>query len=251
MKKELLLMALIISTSCFCQSALLNSSTPITPYLTVNSPVGEEIAKIIDGDINTKFSDTNIADGIGFQVNLSSNPTIATRIDVTVSNNIPNRDPQNFQLSGSNDGSSYTSIYIGTITCGLSRNTVVNFPFSNTISYTYYRVNFTNLCGNQSAFQLAEVQLFGTSLGIEDNAILSGINFFPNPAKDILIIENERKSTLNKIIISDITGKELANFELNNTKEAQQLNLSNFTKGIYVMKIFSQSGVLTKKLIVD
>ncbi|WP_310556051.1 T9SS type A sorting domain-containing protein [Flavobacterium sp.] len=250
MKTKLLFLALLVTSTGFCQ-ALLSSTTPITPYLTVNSPVGEEIGKIIDGDINTKFSDTNIADGIGFQVNLSSNPATVVRIDVSLSNNIPNRDPQNFQLSGSNDGITYTSIYNGVIVCGQSRNTVLTYSFTNIISYGYYRVNFTNLCGNQSTFQVAEVQLFGSTLSVNDAFELKDFVFYPNPVKDVLSILNNKNSFIQQILVTDVTGKVVENFKFNNATNAQQLQLSNLSSGIYLIKIVSQNSSLTKKIIIE
>ncbi|WP_394759703.1 T9SS type A sorting domain-containing protein [Flavobacterium sp.] len=249
MKKNYLFLALLASTISFSQTPLLSSTTPITPYLVVNSPVGEEIGKIIDGDINTKFSDTNINDGMGFQVNVSSNPQVAIRIDITLSNNIPNRDPQNFQLLGSNDGIIYTSIYNGIIICGQPRNTVISYSFVNTITYGYYRVNFTNLCGPQSTFQVAEVQIYANTLSLSDSVELNDFTFFPNPIQNFLTIRNIKKIPLTEIQVSDLTGKIVKSFELNNSNDNQQLDLNNIASGMYIMKIKSNNKIFLKKIL--
>ncbi|WP_395057122.1 T9SS type A sorting domain-containing protein [Flavobacterium sp.] len=251
MKTKLLSLLLIAASVSYSQSPLISPTTPITPYLMVSSPLLDEIDKIIDGDINTKFGDTNIADGMGFQVNLSANPSTAVRIDITLANNIPNRDPQNFQLSGSNDGITYTSIYNGIIVCGQSRNTVLTYSFTNIITYGYYRVNFTNLCGTQSTFQIAEVQLFGSVLGLNETFELKNFVFYPNPAKDFVILENDKNNLIQEILVTDMSGKVVENLKPNNNYTKQELKFNNLSSGIYLLKIVSQNSIFTKKIIIE
>ncbi|MBY0485789.1 MAG: discoidin domain-containing protein, partial [Flavobacteriaceae bacterium] len=140
------------------QTPIFNSSMSISPLGSVSSPGGEQYYNIIDGNIYSKFLDFSAFDGFGFTVSIGA-PKTATSISITTANDSPSRDPMNYQVLGSNDGSNFTSVATGSIACNGSRYYTRNFTFSNSTSYSYYRVNFTNTCGD-SMFQLAEVQLY-------------------------------------------------------------------------------------------
>ncbi len=66
---------------------------------------------------------------------------------------------------------------------------------------------------------------------------------YPNPTKGILNIEN---IDLEKIVIYEVYGKELMEF-----KPTSQINLNNLSKGIYIIKLFSESKIVTKKIVIE
>ncbi|GAA4314311.1 hypothetical protein GCM10023115_28610 [Pontixanthobacter gangjinensis] len=134
----------------------------ISAFGSVSSPGGEDVSKIIDGNISTKFLDFNFSDGMGFTVYMGGSAYLATSIEITTANDSPNRDPRNYELLGSNDGSSFNSVTSGSIPCVSSRFSKRTFSFSNTIPYKYYRIIFTNQCGADNSIQIAETQLIGT-----------------------------------------------------------------------------------------
>ena len=88
------------------------------------------------------FLDFNFNDGMGFTVDLGGNSEAASSISITTANDIPNRDPQNYTISGSNDGSNFTQITTGLIPCVSTRFHQRTYSFSNTTFYKYYRINF-------------------------------------------------------------------------------------------------------------
>jgi hypothetical protein len=65
---------------------------------------------------------------------------------------------------------------------------------------------------------------------------------YPNPTNGIVNIGNKN---LNKIIIYDITGNKIKEW-----KSDAQIDLSNFSKGVYILKLFSNNGILLDKVIV-
>ncbi|KAA3639720.1 MAG: HYR domain-containing protein [Bacteroidetes bacterium] len=129
------------------------------PFGDVSSPPTETAQQVIDQDPDTKFLDFFFQDGMGFEVNVGS-ATIATSIAIVTANDAPERDPQEYEIFGSNDGSDYTSIATGTIPCVTERFLSRTFAFSNTEAYSIYRVNFTGTCGPSTILQVADVQLF-------------------------------------------------------------------------------------------
>lgn len=79
--------------------------------------------------------------------------------------------------------------------------------------------------------------------GIADIEI-AGIEIYPNPVKDVLQIESCELS-VNRIEIVDLSGNVIYQFDdLKN-----QINVSVLTQGIYFVKLKTDKGTITKKLI--
>ncbi len=66
---------------------------------------------------------------------------------------------------------------------------------------------------------------------------------YPKPTKGILNIEN---LNLEKIVVYEIYGKELMEFKPNS-----QIDLSNFSKGIYLFKLISKSKIVVEKIVIE
>ncbi|WP_422104842.1 HYR domain-containing protein [Winogradskyella sp.] len=129
---------------------------------TVSSPSGEAVQNVIDQNSSTKFLDFDAFDGIGFEVDLLGVSKTAVAIEIVTANDAPERDPTDYEIFGSNDGVSYTSIATGSIPCISDRFFSRTFSFTNTTGYTIYRVNFTGTCAASTINQIADVQLFET-----------------------------------------------------------------------------------------
>ena len=94
-------------------------------------------------------------------------------------------------------------------------------------------------------------------VGIRGNAILSNQNFeifnkndislFPNPVDNILNFLTSDSISVSQIIIYDLMGKQINNYNsiINNS-----IDINNLSKGIYLVKIItSNNDVITKKII--
>lgn len=90
---------------------------------------------------------------------------------------------------------------------------------------------------------LSETQVY---FGIE-SGLNNTISIYPNPAKDIVRIEGTEAN--GSIQILDITGKVIANVA--STSKASVIDLSNFDKGVYVVKYVNNTSIMTEKLIVE
>jgi len=82
----------------------------------------------------------------------------------------------------------------------------------------------------------------GYALNVEDAKQNTPI-LYPNPTTGVLNIENEN---IDKIIVLDISGKILSKIE-----PKPQIDLSNYTKGIYFVKLISEKRILVGKIIVE
>lgn len=79
------------------------------------------------------------------------------------------------------------------------------------------------------------------------NLLVEQIEFFPNPlTEDFLQIKNETHP-INRVEIFDTQGKII--FAKNKKQYIYKIDFSDFPKGIYWVKVFSNNSFLTKKII--
>lgn len=79
-------------------------------------------------------------------------------------------------------------------------------------------------------------------LGVNDEEF-NVFNIFPNPVDDQLIIASNLQ--LEKVEIFSVLGKKVKEF----TNKFNNIELSNLSKGMYLVRIYSERGVATKKMI--
>jgi hypothetical protein len=156
---------LLLCCASFCsfgQGIFDASIHTATNFGSINSPFGEGVQNIIDQNSSTKFLDFDGFDGIGFDVDLLGVSKTARSIAFVTANDAAERDPNTYQILGSNDGTNFTSIATGNIPCISTRLFSRTFSFANTIAYSYYRVNLNGTCATSTINQVADVQLFGS-----------------------------------------------------------------------------------------
>lgn len=69
---------------------------------------------------------------------------------------------------------------------------------------------------------------------------------YPNPVKDIINVENNQKN-IEEIELFDLTGRLLVNVRPDSS--AAQLNLSELSNGLYLLKVTSAGKSVTKKVV--
>ena len=79
------------------------------------------------------------------------------------------------------------------------------------------------------------------------SAAIYGINVYPNPVTDFLIIENNTSETLT-LNIFDVTGKLIVNTSINKIKET--IDLSQLAKGAYFVEILNTTNRVSKTNII-
>lgn len=147
--------------------AALNVTTPpagadITNYTGTitsqysDSPAGEDITKLIDNTSSTKYLTQHSAAWVRFQANT---PQVVVRYTITSANDVPNRDPRNWTLQGSNNGSTWTTLNTQTNQSFSARFQTKSYTLTNSTAYTYYRLNVTAVQSG-SIMQMSEWELF-------------------------------------------------------------------------------------------
>ncbi len=112
--------------------------------------------KIIDNNPGTKYLGVNGAGGwVQYQ---ASQPYTVTRYAITAANDAPERDPMNWTLYGSNDGSSWTALDVRSGEDFPNRFQKRHFTAANSTAYSHYRLDLVQ--NSSILFQLSELELF-------------------------------------------------------------------------------------------
>lgn len=130
----------------------------ITGQFPNTSKPTENFTSLIDNSKTTKY----YASGkkVLWVQYASAKPAIVTRYTLTSGNDVPERDPKNWNLNGSNDGVTWalldSQVNQSFVSRGLTRSFSID---SNTVAYRYYRLNITANNGHTGT-QFAEWELY-------------------------------------------------------------------------------------------
>jgi len=124
-------------------------------------------------------------------------------------------------------------------------------------SHTYLSVDSTytvtltvfNYCGDSSIFVSNIV-----TVDVNELSIGAAITVSPNPSKGQFVINMSNYNSNNVgIVITDQLGKVIYNKSLNKTdqKKQQVIDLSDYSNGIYFLRLSSDTDVATKKIIIQ
>jgi hypothetical protein len=84
---------------------------------------------------------------------------------------------------------------------------------------------------------------YDSTLNIEDERLAQSVNLYPNPVSDNLTIDSE--ISLTKVEIYSILGKKVK--EINS--DFKSILTDNLSNGVYILRIHSEKGYTTEKLI--
>ncbi|AXE83696.1 glycoside hydrolase N-terminal domain-containing protein [Streptomyces sp. Go-475] len=136
-------------------------TAPGGPY---HSSSSEGVEKSCDGDAGTKWCIEGPGSRVRWQVELPEPATVAS-YRLTSANDVPQRDPQEWTLSGSADGADWTTLDRRTLAAPFeSRFQTKEFTCATSGSYRFYRFDFVPKAG-VSHFQVGEIGLSGIDLG--------------------------------------------------------------------------------------
>jgi len=118
-------------------------------------------------------------------------------------------------------------------------------PNTDTVGSTSYWVASSNNNGCESE-RVEIVVTVEETLGVNDNVMIKGIAIYPNPTHGLLTINNNKGIDV-QVTIYDINGRLLVSKSNNDTMTT--LDITNFSNGIYLLRIQTELGDFTKKVI--
>ena len=143
-------------------------------------------------------------------------------------------DNENFKSIGSIDAKG------GTVSKDLHYSFIDNQPYL--AGYNYYRIKVIDKDGTVTYSAIAKVSF---------DARIKTVNIYPNPAHNETTVQINDVTGKKLITINDLSGKIVYSTEVYQTSTEQtfKLSLSNLTKGMYFIKVISDSETLTDKLL--
>jgi predicted nucleic acid-binding protein len=160
----------------------LNHALTAGTIITARNRIGDGEAETMafDGDVNTKWLDHNDWAGAPteeapswVQVQLPAAAAV-NKLAMTSANDGENRDPENFNLEGSKDGTTWVALSSWIGESFDERFERKLFTFSNDLAYNYYRLNITKNKGDDTLMQVAEIELIGPEYSSIDHARTDG-----------------------------------------------------------------------------
>lgn len=107
------------------------------------------------------------------------------------------------------------------------------------------------LCFSNSNQMLYQNTTYNTCLiihvGIDEVKKITDFSIYPNPTREYLEVEMPQITTEVRLIISDAAGNEILSRTIYNQKT--RIDLKDFAKGMYFVKIVSTEGVSIQKII--
>ncbi|MCV9932163.1 T9SS type A sorting domain-containing protein [Flavobacterium sp. LS1R47] len=79
-----------------------------------------------------------------------------------------------------------------------------------------------------------------------DGTVIEGLSLYPNPVSNGKVYISSKNDLEKEIIIFDILGKKVLQTQLS----TRELNISNLSPGVYIIKINEENATATRKLIV-
>ncbi len=113
------------------------------------------------------------------------------------------------------------------------------------VAFKFEFIPYTPSLGNN--FFIDDINISGIVSVIETDSDLNGVQVYPNPVAENLIIKADDLQKIKSVMLFDILGKELAVSIEKNTNYFQLL-VKTLPKGIYFLRIFSSEGSKTIKL---
>lgn len=108
--------------------------------------------------------------------------------------------------------------------------------------------NGSNDASANATFLFDDIEIISNVLsnGIDQSFNTDKVNASPNPTKDLVTITSKNKS-INSITFHNILGKEILKLQPNNL--STDIDISNFAKGLYIVKVSTSSGIGSIKLL--
>lgn len=91
----------------------------------------------------------------------------------------------------------------------------------------------------------------GFTLGVEDFTSLEKITIAPNPSNGIVTLTKNYQTTISKVTVFDSNGKVVKVVDSELSLDAIQINLSDFSKGVYFLEISNKIDKVVRKIVIE
>lgn len=138
---------------------------------------------------------------------------------------------------------------------GINFSTITNVVATNKKQYAYTDIHPLS---STSFYRIKQVDKDGkysyssiVKISFDDNGITWQL--YPNPAKSTTAIYVQKEFTKAQVVLTDLSGKIVYRNQYNNISAGQHIEIPvwNLAKGVYVLKVITDDGIKTEKLVVN
>ncbi|MFN0729226.1 T9SS type A sorting domain-containing protein [Polaribacter gochangensis] len=91
----------------------------------------------------------------------------------------------------------------------------------------------------------------GKALGVDDEALLNKISVYSDNQNNELVIKNNNNQNIHKIEVYTLLGQKVTTWKNLETKFENRISTKNLASAIYIVKAFTDKGVLSKKVSIN
>jgi hypothetical protein len=206
------------------------------------------LSALIDNNETSRYyagiTSAQLAAGVWFKYE-SPVSVLLSSYTLTSSNDNPNNDPKSWVIQGSNDDVNWADLTTQTDVMFDSRNERKVFAVNTSTAYKYFRLLVSATKSTTTGLQLAEWELFGTSIsGLKQPNVKNTLEMYPNPATEFIYVDVPEECILSIISANGVT---LHKQKIQSGN--QKINIENFQQGIYIVKTESKNLTKTNLLI--
>lgn len=209
-----------------------------SPILISGIPSGGELST---GTVTNVFEYIDPAGNVttcSFDITLTTNAMIEIQLDTFIQATPGNSDGS-IEITITSGNGPFTFEWISDGNIVSTDEDPTGLPAGN------YEVIVTDANGCLSTLQVE------ISTGIQSPELVAKVNLFPNPTNDLLLVKMDLPiKTGDKIELLSMDGKILLENNLSAGDELVEINVSNFTAGIYIMQLTMNQGVVSKRVVV-
>jgi hypothetical protein len=158
---------------------------------------------------------------------------------------------EKFKVGISTTNTSTTSFTI------ISDNPVITLDDVTYAEYTYnldayagqaIYISINCVSDDQFGFAIDDFLVTTTSMN-SDSFFTSNFSLAPNPVKDVFTVNAKNNVAIQNITVVDINGRVVNEVNNSNSSEAMQVNIGELNAGVYFVKVQTELGVGTSKII--
>jgi hypothetical protein len=208
-----------------------------------NGAITEDIDKLAAGTYSVTITDNNGCEtsaSATLTVEDTEDPVLDCLSDQTITLTSDQTEYTLPDYVANGDVSATDNCNVSSISQTPAAGTVLT-PGVYTISFTA-----TDDSGNTTdcSFTLTVEETLGTT-----SVDLGDISLYPNPANQLLIIDNAQQNELNEMLVYDIQGRRVMQVELNSNASSITLDVSKLASATYTVIIKSENNLITRRLI--
>lgn len=176
---------------------------------------------------------------------------------------VHNGDERNtfFEIATSNNGTDFNKVKVNNssetlITTSGTTNDLENYLFTSQNRSIVIPAQYVRIIGGGNSVSawnsITEVEIYGfnNALSVTDNDELDTLKIFPSPVSEILYLKNLNHN-FDQIVFFTIDGKEVYSQIIDHALNQVSVNVSSFSSGLYVLRLFGNNKLLTKKIVIS